>query len=133
MESNEKAAGGCAGAGRGSREVTAYVSADRPFSEPVMKEYERRAGVRVNVVYDTRRRIVGCYSGEGTARPLQPGMVLTIEPGLYVAPDAPGAPAELQGIGIRIEDDILVTETGFENLTRGTPKTVAEIEAVVTS
>jgi iron(III) transport system substrate-binding protein len=47
------AACGCAGAGRGSREVTAYVSADRPFSEPVMKEYERRAGVRVNVVYDT--------------------------------------------------------------------------------
>jgi iron(III) transport system substrate-binding protein len=47
------AACGCAGVGRGSREVTAYVSADRPFSEPVMKEYERRAGVRVNVVYDT--------------------------------------------------------------------------------
>jgi iron(III) transport system substrate-binding protein len=47
------AACGCAGAGPGSREVTAYVSADRPFSEPVMKEYERRAGVRVNVVYDT--------------------------------------------------------------------------------
>jgi iron(III) transport system substrate-binding protein len=47
------AAVGCAGADRASREVTAYVSADRPFSEPVMKEYERRAGVRVNVVYDT--------------------------------------------------------------------------------
>src|SRR4030095_7124484 len=47
------AACGCAGAGRGSREVTAYVSAGRPFSAPVMKEYERRAGVRVNVVYDT--------------------------------------------------------------------------------
>src|SRR5512138_3700568 len=38
---------------RSSREVTAYVSADRPFSEPVMREYERRSGVRVNVVYDT--------------------------------------------------------------------------------
>src|SRR5215203_239619 len=37
----------------GGREVTAYVSADRPFSEPVLKEYERRSGVRVNVVYDT--------------------------------------------------------------------------------
>src|SRR4026209_2091078 len=44
---------GCGGADRASREVTAYVSADRPFSEPVMKEYERRTGVRVNVVYDT--------------------------------------------------------------------------------
>ena len=76
---------------------------------------------------------VGFYSIEGTARPLQPGMVLTIEPGLYVAPDATGAPDELRGIGIRIEDDILVTETGFENLTRATPKTVAEIEAVVAS
>ena len=44
---------GCGGADRASREVTAYVSADRPFSEPVMKEYERRSGVRVNVVFDT--------------------------------------------------------------------------------
>lgn len=44
---------GCRGAGGGSREVTAYVSADRPFSEPIMQEYERRSGVRVNVVYDT--------------------------------------------------------------------------------
>ncbi len=39
--------------GRGSREVTAYVSADRPFSEPIMQEYQRQSGVRVNVVYDT--------------------------------------------------------------------------------
>ena len=44
---------GCNGSNRGPREVTAYVSADRPFSEPVMKEYERRTGVRVNVAYDT--------------------------------------------------------------------------------
>ena len=73
---------------------------------------------------------VGFYSVEGTARPLVPGMVLTIEPGLYIAPDAPVAP-ELQGIGVRIEDDILVTETGFENLTAATPKSVAEIEALV--
>src|SRR5215510_12319963 len=44
---------GCRGTGRASREVTAYVSADRPFSEPIMEEYQRRTGVRVNVVYDT--------------------------------------------------------------------------------
>src|SRR6187549_2851343 len=44
---------GCGGGGRSAREVTAYVSADRPFSEPIMQEYERRSGVRVNVVYDT--------------------------------------------------------------------------------
>jgi iron(III) transport system substrate-binding protein len=44
---------GCRPSDRSTREVTAYVSADRPFSEPVMQEYERRTGVRVNVVYDT--------------------------------------------------------------------------------
>lgn len=73
---------------------------------------------------------VGFYSVEGTARPLAPGMVLTIEPGLYIAPDA-AVPAELRGIGIRIEDDILVTETGHDNLTAATPKTVAEIDRLV--
>jgi len=45
--------GGCGGTNPSSREVTAYVSADRPFSEPIMQEYQRRSGVRVNVVYDT--------------------------------------------------------------------------------
>ena len=70
---------------------------------------------------------VGFYSIEGAARPLEPGMVLTIEPGLYVAEDA-AAPAEYRGIGVRIEDDIAVTETGYENLTAKTPKTVADLE-----
>lgn len=71
---------------------------------------------------------VGFYSVEGAARPLEPGMVLTIEPGLYVAEDAADVPAELRGLGVRIEDDILVTATGHENLTHATPKTVAELE-----
>src|SRR5215207_2442299 len=44
---------GCGGADRATRAVTAYVSADRPFSEPILQEYERRSGVRVSVVYDT--------------------------------------------------------------------------------
>ena len=70
---------------------------------------------------------VGFYSAAGVARPLAPGMVLTIEPGLYVTEDAP-VPPEYRGLGVRIEDDILVTPTGNENLTRDTPKTVAEIE-----
>jgi Xaa-Pro aminopeptidase len=73
---------------------------------------------------------VGFYSVEGAARPLEAGMVLTIEPGLYVAEDAADVPAELRGIGVRIEDDILVTAAGHENLTRETPKSVAELEAL---
>jgi Xaa-Pro aminopeptidase len=70
---------------------------------------------------------VGFYAEGGIARPLVPGMVLTIEPGLYVAEDA-AVPAEYRGLGIRIEDDILVTDGGCENLTRDTPKSVSEIE-----
>lgn len=72
---------------------------------------------------------VGVYNQDGAARPLEPGMVLTIEPGLYIAADAEGVPDELRGIGIRIEDDILVTADGCENLTRAVPKQVDEIEA----
>jgi len=64
----------------------------------------------------------------GAPRKLEPGMVFTIEPGLYVAPDDEKAPKELRGIGIRIEDDILVTEGGHENMTAAIPRTVAEVE-----
>jgi Xaa-Pro aminopeptidase len=73
---------------------------------------------------------VGAYYLDGKSRPLQPGMVLTIEPGLYVAEDDETAPAELRGVGIRIEDDVLVTKDGNENLTQAVPKEIAEIEAV---
>jgi Xaa-Pro aminopeptidase len=75
---------------------------------------------------------VGFYSEEGAARPLVPGMVLTIEPGLYVPEDAK-APKEFLGLGVRIEDDILVTAGGYENLTLGTPKSVEDIETLTTS
>ncbi len=71
---------------------------------------------------------VGFYSEEGAARPLVPGMVLTIEPGLYISADAENVPAEYRGLGVRIEDDLLVTPTGCDNLTRDTPKSVEEIE-----
>lgn len=63
------------------------------------------------------------------SRMLAPGMVVTVEPGLYVAPDDEDAPEELRGIGIRIEDDLLVTEGAPENLTAACPKTVSELEA----
>ncbi len=72
---------------------------------------------------------VGFYSEGGVARPLVPGMVLTIEPGLYVAADAQ-VPPEYRGLGVRIEDDILVTADGYDNLTAATPKSVADIESL---
>jgi Xaa-Pro aminopeptidase len=72
---------------------------------------------------------VGNYTVDGKPRPLEPGMVFTVEPGLYVASDDETAPAEMRGIGIRIEDDILVTGSGNENLTRAIPRTVKDVEA----
>ncbi len=71
---------------------------------------------------------VGAYTDHGTPRPLEPGMVVTIEPGLYVSVDADGAPDELRGIGVRVEDDVLVTADGHENLTAACPKEVADLE-----
>ena len=70
----------------------------------------------------------GSYTQAGGSRPLQPGMVLTVEPGLYVAPDADVDP-RWRGIGIRIEDDALVTADGVDVLTRHTPKSIDEVEA----
>ncbi|MBJ96032.1 MAG: Xaa-Pro aminopeptidase [Rickettsiales bacterium] len=67
---------------------------------------------------------------DGPSRPLTAGMVLTIEPGLYIAPDDELAPARFRGLGIRIEDDILVTEVGHENLTAAIPKSISDIEAL---
>jgi Xaa-Pro aminopeptidase len=72
---------------------------------------------------------VGSYSVEGKPRPLEAGMVFTIEPGLYVAADDERAPAGLRGIGIRIEDDILVTPAGHENLTVSIPRRISDVEA----
>jgi Xaa-Pro aminopeptidase len=73
---------------------------------------------------------VGIYAPEGKSRPLAPGMVLTVEPGLYVAEDAADVAAEYRGIGIRVEDDVLVTGDGHENLTVSIPKEVSELEAL---
>jgi Xaa-Pro aminopeptidase len=73
---------------------------------------------------------VGEYRRGDEDRPLEPGMVLTVEPGLYFTEWWEEGPAEYRGIGIRIEDDVLITEKGHEVLT-SVPKTVAEIEAVM--
>jgi Xaa-Pro aminopeptidase len=70
---------------------------------------------------------VGTYFVAGQPRSLEPGMVLTIEPGVYIAPDDDTVPAAWRGIGVRIEDDVLVTEAAPEVLTAGIPKSVEEV------
>lgn len=74
---------------------------------------------------------VGAYYRDGESRPLEPGMVLTVEPGLYVPVDDEDAPAEFRGMGIRIEDDVLVTPGGNRVLTDAIPKAVKDVEAAV--
>jgi Xaa-Pro aminopeptidase len=70
----------------------------------------------------------GLYEVKGESMTLAPGMVLTVEPGLYIR-GGDDVPAPFRGIGVRIEDDVLVTALGHENLTAAAPKTVAEVEA----
>jgi Xaa-Pro aminopeptidase len=65
------------------------------------------------------------------SKPFAPGMVLTVEPGLYIPPDDKSAPSKYRGIGIRIEDDVLVTKDGNFNLTSKVPKDPDEIEALM--
>ncbi|WP_286235332.1 Xaa-Pro aminopeptidase [Thalassotalea sediminis] len=78
---------------------------------------------------------VGDYQMENKRqnRTFQPGMVLTIEPGLYIPADDHSVEPQWRGIGIRIEDNILVTDQGHENLTKNAPKSIAEIERVMQS
>jgi Xaa-Pro aminopeptidase len=64
---------------------------------------------------------------------LEAGMVLTVEPGLYFQPDDLTVPARYRGIGVRIEDDVLITPTGYENLSAAIPRTVEDVEAWVSS
>ncbi len=71
---------------------------------------------------------VGEYKQKKCWRKFEPGMVITVEPGLYIADAHQEIDAQWRGIGIRIEDDVLVTESGCEVLTTGLPRTVDEIE-----
>jgi Xaa-Pro aminopeptidase len=73
---------------------------------------------------------VGNYKIDGQDRPLKTGMVLTVEPGIYIAPDA-DVDSKWCGIGIRIEDNLLITQSGHENLTVAAPKTISDIEALM--
>jgi|TARA_B100002003_G_scaffold3941_2_gene3659 Xaa-Pro aminopeptidase len=74
---------------------------------------------------------VGEYKVGGEWRVFEEGMITTIEPGLYIAEDCDDAPARYRGIGVRIEDNVLVTKTGNEVITATTPKTINEIESVM--
>jgi len=74
---------------------------------------------------------VGDYKIDGVWRLLEPGMVLTVEPGLYIPAGSRGVAKKWWGTGIRIEDDVLVTRDGCEVLSRAAPKSVADIEALM--
>jgi Xaa-Pro aminopeptidase len=74
---------------------------------------------------------VGDYKLDDQWRLLEPGMVLTIEPGLYIPENCKTVDAKWWGIGIRIEDDVLVTEDGYEILTHAVPKEIDEIETLL--
>jgi len=74
----------------------------------------------------------GPYKVADEWRRLAPGMVMTVEPGIYISEDAEGVDPRYRGIGIRIEDDVLVTETGSEVLSARVPKAIEEIEGMMT-
>ena len=73
---------------------------------------------------------VGDYQVDGEPRLLEPGMALTVEPGIYIAPDDTSVPSRWRGIGVRIEDDVIVGAHGAEVLTAKVPKAAKELEAL---
>jgi Xaa-Pro aminopeptidase len=75
---------------------------------------------------------VGRYRAENRSRPLEPGMVFTIEPGLYIPPDDEAAAPELRGVAVRIEDDVVITPDGHRNLTRTVPVEADAVADLVT-
>ncbi|MBH3426939.1 Xaa-Pro aminopeptidase [Pseudomonas alkylphenolica] len=96
-------------------------------SEAYRAFYMHRAGHWLGMdVHD-----VGEYKVGGQWRVLEPGMALTVEPGIYIGADNQDVAKKWRGIGVRIEDDVVVTRQGCEILTSGVPKTVAEIEALM--
>ena len=105
---------------RGDVEQLIADEAYKPF-------YMHRAGHWLGMdVHD-----VGDYKVGGEWRVLEVGMALTVEPGIYIAPDNHDVAKKWRGIGVRIEDDVVVTRNGCEILSAGVPKTVAEIEALM--
>lgn len=101
-----------------------------PTKEILKKEtfrtyYPHRTGHFLGMdVHDAGRYYAGSYSN---ARKLEPGMLFTVEPGLYFSD--PKSPAKYRGIGVRIEDDVLITKNGYQVLTSETPKEIEEVES----
>ncbi|HZJ92662.1 MAG TPA: Xaa-Pro aminopeptidase [Thiopseudomonas sp.] len=105
---------------QGELETLIANDAYRPF-------YMHRAGHWLGLdVHD-----VGEYKVDGQWRALEAGMTMTVEPGIYIAVDNLDVPEQWRGIGVRIEDDVVVTENGCHVLTDAVPKTVADIEALM--
>lgn len=99
------------------------VKADKSYQRYFMHGTSHWLGIDVHDV--------GEYKDEnGDWLTLQAGMVITVEPGLYIREDDADAPEALRGIGIRIEDDLLITEAGYHNLTDSVPKEIADVEAM---
>lgn len=95
--------------------------------EAYKKFYMHRLGHYLGIdVHD-----VGRYHNDGESRPVEAGMVMTVEPGLYIAADSENIPDKYRGIGVRIEDDVLVTPDGHRILTEKAPKQLAEIEELM--
>ncbi len=76
---------------------------------------------------------VGGYGSEGDWRLMEPGMVTTIEPGIYIKEGLEGVPEEFHKIGVRIEDDVLITDDGYEILSSEVPVDVESIEKLASS
>lgn len=93
------------------------------------KFYMHKSGHWIGLdVHDTGR-----YKINGKWRKLKPGMVLTVEPGIYISADIPGIPKRWHNIGVRIEDDVLVTAKGNEVLSQRLPKEIDDIESLMSS
>jgi Xaa-Pro aminopeptidase len=113
---------GLLGLGLLSGELEALIASEayKPF-------YMHRAGHWLGMdVHD-----VGDYRVGGEWRVLEPGMVMTVEPGIYIAPDNDRVPKKWRGIGVRIEDDVVVTKGGHQVLTDAVPKDADAIEALM--
>lgn len=96
-------------------------------TESYRKFYMHRTGHWIGLdVHD-----VGDYKVHDAWRVLEPGMVMTVEPGIYVAPDDETVAAKWRGIGIRIEDDVAVTRKGYDIFTSDVPKDIADIEKIM--